>query len=234
MPHITAICGGLVVLLLALSACGEEGREISLEEAKRVRFRVSVDGVGFDIPVNYHHNEFVFLRGRWPSPPRAQVEGRERRKVDYLSFQVVFPNLEPYTEATAAEFDKVGLDRQISVSVTHLERPNWLYYFEHVGPRLRKEAPVSELPTMRHYFDTVTNQDVYVDHNDPKSITTRIICDRPKPNTFPGCTTETRYKNDRFNLNHHFGLAYLSQWPEADHKLRALLDQFAKSAALNP
>lgn len=197
------------------------------EEVKTLKFRVSVEGVAFDVPVNYSHSEYAMFKA-WPRPPQAQVEGRERPKVDVIKIIALLPDMEPYTEANATEFDRNDWGRKVSGYLTK-RRVNWKYYFDNVGPRLKRLSDSPEVPGMLYYRDPAAKHDVYLSHDHPDPNVTRIICKDPEKGKFPDCNVYTVYL-DRFDFQITFARPYLGQWRDIERKSKALLDRFRESA----
>jgi len=200
---------------------------MTLEEVKTLKFHVSVEGVAFDVPVNYSHSEYAMFKA-WPRPPQAQVEGRVRPKVDVIKITALLPDMEPYTEANAVEFEKPGWGKQVKVYMTK-RRVNWKYYFDNVGPRLKRLSDSPEVPGMLYYRDPAAKHDVYLSHDHPDPNLTRIICKDPEKGKSPYCTVYTVYL-DRFDFQITFARPYLGQWRDIERKLKALFDRFRESA----
>lgn len=205
---------------------------MSIEDAKNLEFRVSVGGVAFDVPVNYHHQDYELLR-QWPRPPDGQLEGRERTPVDYIRIYALLPDMAGYTESNAREFDTPGWGRKVGISMTHRQRIIWKYYFENTAPRLRPDPESRQVPGMIHFIDT-TGQDIYLSHDHPNKDIVRIICDLDSAAPSPACQVDTKYGEKAFELTYNFSLQYLSRWREIDHSIKALLDRFAQSAKNHP
>jgi hypothetical protein len=189
--------------------------------------------VAFDVPVNYHHGEFEALKV-WPRPPRAQVEGRERPKVDVIKIDALLPDMQPYTEANAAEFNKPGWGKKVMVYLTK-RRVNWQYYFDNTGKRLVKLPESAEVPGMLHYRDPLARHDVYFSHDHPEPNLIRIICkgDEETKGKSPYCNIDTVYSG-HFDLQITFARSYLSQWRDIERKTKKLFDQFHQAASQPP
>jgi hypothetical protein len=223
-------CFILVAAMLLTSACwGKETKPMTLEEVKTLKFHVSVEGVAFDVPVNYHHEEFAMLKV-WPRPPQAQVERRERPKVDVIKITALLPDVEPYTEANAVEFEKPGWGKKVEAYMTK-RRVNWKYYFDNFSQRLVKLPESPEVSGMLHYRDSLARHDVYFSHDHPDPNLTRIICPDSSIDKAPSpsCHVQTVYM-DRFDLKITFARPYLGQWRDIERKLKALFDRFHESA----
>lgn len=206
------------------------------EEVQNFKFRVTVEGVDFDVPVNYHYEEFERFK-IWPRPPRAQVEGRARRKVDVIEITALLPDVEPYTEANAAEFGVRGFGKEVSATLFKRRSglASWQYYFDYAGKQLVRLPESPEIPDMVHYREayqgTVSDhRDIYLSHDHPEEDLIRIICrNKKEEGDFPYCKVETLY-SDRFNLNLTFGREYLGQWREIERKVKRVFDDFREAA----
>lgn len=195
-------------------------------EIQTLEFRVSVEGVKFDIPVNYHYEEFETLKV-WPRPAQAQVDGRERPKVDVIKITALLPDMAPYSEGNAVEFEHKGWGRKVRVYMT-ARRVDWKYYFDNFAKRLEKLPKSAEAPSMLHYRDPLARHDVYFSHDRPHPELIRILC--KEEGKFPYCRVQTVYL-DRFDFEISFAREHLSQWRDIEHKLKALFDRFRSSAA---
>lgn len=199
------------------------------EELATLKFRVSVEGIAFDVPANYHYSEFEMYR-EWPRPPKAQVEGKERTKVDVIKITALLPDLSPYTEENAAEFRAPGLGKEV-IGYMARRRINWEYWFSNAFKRMKRMPGLPEMPGMLRYRDPLARYDVYLSHDKPQldSNLKRIICPDFKPKQLPSCELQTPYL-DRFDLEIRFSRSYLHQWREIEQKMKALLDSFRESA----
>ena len=119
-----ALLACAVIALIGVLAT-QRFRYANLEEAKLLKYRLTLKGAGldFDVPLNYDHRAYLQNHRQWPRPPHG------RQAVDYITIHALLPDLEPYTELNAAEFEKPGWGRVIRASTTHLPRVDWFYYF---------------------------------------------------------------------------------------------------------
>jgi hypothetical protein len=234
-----AVLACLVIALAGstLTRClGLNDPPATLAEARQLAFRVILKntGIRFDIPVTYDYSGFVRKQRQWLRPSRDEVHGAKRREVDYIVITALLPDMEPYTEENAAEFEKPGWGRKVRVSMTHMPRANWPYYFEHFAHRLERLPDFPEVPRMLHYRDLYLKNEVFLSHDHAVKDLIRIICDaQVPPPPFPNCKVATLYLN-RFYFEYSFGRPYLPQWREIDRKLKALYDQFAQAATHYP
>lgn len=217
----------LLALVLALEGCSGE-KPATLQEAQGLTYRLSVGGVGFDMPVTYDYSSYsmIFKRKGWPRPPQT------RDAVDYLSVTMLLPDMEPYNERNAAEFEALGPGRKVKIALTHLFRP-WDYYFQNFAWRRTPLSEHPDIPGMLHYRDEMARHELFFSHDYPARNLTRILCPDSRNASDPNCHVETLYR-DRFRLEYWFAQRYLPQWREIDRKLRERLDQFALAASLNP
>jgi hypothetical protein len=198
-------------------------RYANLEEAKHLQYHATLKGtgLGFDIPVTYYHSGYLRNQRRWPRPSHA------REEVDYITIDALLPDLEPYTETNAAEFETPGWGRKIKASMTHLPRGDWAYYFKNFAYRLERLPDSPEVPGMLHYQDTLTKHEIFLSHDRPAPNLIFINCRDTTNRPFPSCDVQTLYRN-RFYFKYTFGRSFLSQWREIDCKLKALFDHFAQ------
>lgn len=103
--------GLIVTLIISIGAImlipAKPQPPLTLEQAMNLNFRVSIKGAPFDTPVNYHHTEYSYFK-KWPRPPQGQIDGTERREVDYIKVTALLPDMSPYSAENAAEFEKPG------------------------------------------------------------------------------------------------------------------------------
>jgi hypothetical protein len=222
---------GLALPLVALiSACSSRDTQpMTPEEVQTLKFRVSVEGVAFDVPVNYHHGEFETIKV-WPRPPQAQVEGRKRPKVDVIRIYALLPDMHPYMEANAAEFDKPGWGKKARVYLTK-RRANFKYFFDNFGQRLQRLPESPEVPGMLHFLDYDNHlffSHVPIEPMDPNLV--HIKCSERGSVPSPSCNIWTVYL-DRFDLQIAFARSYLAQWRDIERKTKLLLDKFRESAS---
>lgn len=226
----------MLMFIVLVSACSSENTQpMTPEEVRTLKFRTSVEGYGFDVPVNYLYDDFE-VHKRWPRPPRAQVEGRGRDKVDEIKITALLPDMEPYTEANAAQFAEPGFGKKVLARLYKRRYwiANWQYYFSAVGPFLTRLPDTQDAPGMVHYRYERGKEDVYLSYDHPENDLIRIICkDKLRDWEYQACHVDALY-SDSFNFYLAFDRAYLSQWREIDRKIQALFDRFHDSALQQP
>ena len=204
---------------------------MTLNELKELKFKVTVEGVNFDVPVLYHYND-VYL-GTWPTPTDDELEGK-RKKVDVLRFKALLPDLAPYNENNAKEFEVLGHGKKVGIYMTK-RKVNWRYYFDNFFEKDLTPLPDStSVPNMFRYRDiSANNEQVYFSANKPINKLIKITCDDPeldpRPPVSPSCEVQTVYQ-DRYDLTLTFALEYLPQWREIDQKAQQILDSFITPA----
>lgn len=221
-------------LVISTGMTKEKQMPLSLNEAKRLKFHVSLEGVPFDVPVTYAHSEYVIFKS-WPKVPKEQIEGRSRPEVDWIKITALLPNIDPYTEENSAEFDKVGWGRKVTAGLTH-RRANWPYYFENFFSRLKRLPDSPDAPSMLRYLDTATKHEVFLSDDKPRDDLTQIICDSldfdSKLPPSPDCKVTTTFRG-RFEFHYAFHRNYLDQWRNIDSKLKFRYEEFIHSAQSN-
>jgi len=209
-----------------------EYRNMPYSELKSHKLYVTIDGVNFNIPLNYYYNVYESNGGHWPIfSEKEKTSPQKRKEADSLRFVALAPGMEPYNEINSDEFRKPGWGRKVQVYLTHRERPDWPYYFKYTAPRLVGLPKNEYLPQMYHYLDSASGQDVYMSSDSPRRDLVQIICDTADSvsRRFPSCSVTASYM-DRFMLHYTFALSKLDQWPEMDNEVRRLLDQFHQEA----
>lgn len=214
------------------------GETVTLKDANNVYFRSSIDGVEFDVPLNYHFREYNPKLGGWHlAHSRKQHELQERQEIDYINISALLPELEPVTEANLTEFQVLGWGNRMSVSLTHF-RPHE-YFFKNTLPSLERREPSPEMPGMFHYY--YYGSDLYMSHDQPVKELTTIRCNDQAVfhEASPACNINTFYipkyasqasldsaNKAILSLEYYIPRQYLPQWESVDQKLKQLLDQF--------
>ncbi len=235
--HFTVI----FLILSPISGCSDEQPPTTWEDAKNIKNQSSLDGVGFDVPLNYELGEFQRPQSNWPKLTKKIREGKTRPAVDFIKIHALLPDLEPVTEENIAFFMDPSYGRKIHAFITHPR--SFQYFFTNTAPKSLERLPDSaEMPGMLHYRDNNFQDDVYLshDHDDPNLIFIR--CHNLPKRVSPSCGIETVFRhkfnhnqNDEiststtFYLGYKFSKVYLPQWREIDYKVKALFEQFAVS-----
>ena len=232
----------ILSLLNLATGCSDEP-PTTWEEAKNIKTRSSLDGVGFDVPLNYLFGEFAMNQYTWPTVSKEVREGRRRYAVDFVKLYALLPDLEPVSEKNLAVFKEPGWGRKVDAFITHPR--SFEYYFKFTAPSRLERLPDSrEIPGMLHYLDNVTQDEFYLSHDHAVPELTRIRCPYSTSGQFPYCEVETLYRHEAitgkngenfsvstpYYLNYSFARSYLPQWRDIDRKLKALYDHFAQSA----
>ena len=210
---------------------------ISLAEANKINFRVSMDGVNFDVPLVYNFKEYnQQLRG-WGGVPQKQIEGKKRLAVDLIKIDAIFPDLSPLKEENLVQFEKLAWGQNMHASITHM-RP-WDHYFKYFFEGLQRRPDSPELPGMLHYYDPSGKADILFSHDHPTDELVRIRCADENffHSAYPICVVETSYRpapdvalskpitKTIFSLRYELPSQYIAQWRTIDQKLKSRFDQ---------
>lgn len=207
---------------------------LTLEQAKNLSFRVSVKGIPFDIPVNYHYNEYSYFK-KWPQPTQGEIDGTERKSVDVIKVTALLPDMAPYTSENAAEFEKRGGGSTVSIlfqergTLDLLNKARGLEKIENL-----------KLPGMLQY----EARSRYKDEFFSPDYSINIRCDNKPASAdyFPHCDVLSPYRHKsktgdivqpEFYFDYSFPVEYLPQWREIGEQVQALFDRFAASAQHN-
>ena len=213
-----------LIIPALLSACDlGQTKPLTLEQAKTYKFRITVNGVPFDIPVNYAYSDYAYNK-RWPVPTKKELEGKGRRKVDTIKVLVVLPEFEPYSENNSKAFEGPGWDKQVLIYLTN-QRNVWEYYFKHAVPNLKNLPPDPKVPGMHRYHDAATNRTIYLSHDRPSANLVRIICIDPRDVPSPSCNVDTSYLG-LFDLKITFSLRHLESWRSIEQRTKLVMDSF--------
>ncbi len=237
-------CVTILYTLISLG-CSNEGPSnnpgkapLTIEEAKQLKYRITLENVYFDIPVLYNYTVYS-ISGGWPRPSQGEIDGTSRRKVDSFMVEVLLPDMAVYDKSNATEFDVLGHGNRLRIKVNKL-REDWPHYFNNAFKRLIPLDKSALVPNMLRFRDSrSTNSDVYFSSIDPKKAITMMSCYDPensvshKDMTSQNCSVVTVYQ-DKIEVTYTFSLDYLPRWKETDEKTRALLDSFIDSASTPP
>ncbi|WP_173053016.1 hypothetical protein [Candidatus Nitrotoga sp. AM1P] len=216
---------------------------ISLEEAKKISIRVSMDGVNFDVPLIYSFNGYNPQLHGWRSVPRGQIEGKKRPIVDFIKIDAILPGLSPVSDENLAQFEKLAWRQNMHASIAHM-RP-WDYYFKYFFERLQRQPDLPKLPGMLHYYDPSAKADIFFSHDHPTDELVRIRCADENffHSAFPICVVETSYspapevalsksvKKTVFYLRYELPSQYIAQWQPIGQKLKSRFDQMVSTNA---
>jgi len=206
---------------------------LTLEEAMKLRFRASVQGAAFDIPVNYHHTQYSYFK-EWPRPTQGELDKEERRKVDVIKVTALLPEMSPYTLENAAEFEKPGWGKTISI---YFSQEKYLNLPGYISRLVKMEN--SSLPGMDQYESSIGRDDLFFSSD--QLIKIRCDIEPSKEGWYPTCEVLRPYhykqKNNGtaipvFHLRYTFSRDYRQQWREIDEKVVTLFDRFAEYSHL--
>lgn len=207
---------------------------MTLDELKRIKSKMTIEGVDFDVPVLYLYNGYPKNINAWPALSQEELEGK-RRPFDVLRFEALLPNLAHRDESNVSEFEVLGHGDKVRIFMDKHRVDKWQYYFKHYFKKDLIPLPESPaVPNMYRYRDTMSDNDqVYFSDTKPSGKLIKITCDDPeldpRPSVSPSCEVQTVYQN-HFDLKLTFALKYLPQWREIDQKVQNLLDSFVTSA----
>ncbi len=216
---------------------------INLAEAKEINFRVSMDGVNFDVPLVYNFKGYKQQLRGWGSVQQQKIQGKRRPAVDFIKIDAMLPDLSPLREENLAQFEKLAWGQNVHASITHM-RP-WDRYFEYFFEGLQRKPDLPELPGMLHYYDPSGKADIFLSHDYPTDELIRIRCADENffHNEFPICIVETSYrpapdvvisepkKNTAFFLTYELPSQSITQWQTIGKKLKSRFDQMVSNDA---
>jgi hypothetical protein len=214
---------------------------IPMSQAKAVVLKQSIDGVSFDVPLNYHFRGYNKKSGGWPNISAESIAGKKRKAYDYITIHVAMPDFAPINERNSADFQVKGHGEIVRASLSHMQ--HWDYYFANTFPRNEKRPESPDVKGMFHYYDALARHDLFLSHDHATDELTRIICHDQKffHHLSPSCNVETYYRPPSasghqeqvqpiFHLEYVFSSQYLSQWRDIDRMLRLTFDQFVSNA----
>ena len=210
---------------------------ISLAEAKEMNFRVSMDGVNFDVPLTYNLKGYNQQLHGWGHLSQKKINGKERPAVDFIIIDAMLPDLSPLKEENLAQFEKLAWRQNLHASITHT-RP-WDRYFKYFFERLQPQPESTKLPGMLHYYDPSDKADIFLSHAYPTNELIRIRCADESffHNEIPICIIENSYhpapdmvisepiNRTKFFLRYELPSQYITQWQTIDKKLKSRFDQ---------
>lgn len=210
---------------------------INLAEAKEIIFRVSIDGVNFDVPLVYNLKGYSQQLRGWGNVPKKKIEGKKRPAVDLIKIDAILPDISPLREENLAQFEKLAWGQNLHASITHAR--SWDPYFKYFFEKLQRQPDSPELPEMLHYYDPSDKADIFLSHNYPTDELIRIRCADENffHSALPICVVETSYrpvldvmkskpiKKITFYLRYELPGQYIAQWQTIDKKLKSRFDQ---------
>lgn len=214
----------LVVLLLAVTqlyACGEDA-EKSRRNLETGVVRIDLDGHRFDVPVRYMYYESKVKRGMWATPKKGRTE------VGYLSFDVLLPDLRPYYPEDDARWKVRGYGDRVTGSIKKGNTKDFELVvkrkFDGVAKgRLQREKDVYGLI---YFSPKGGGRDEYLPI-DGRELA--IDCANDQELSFLSCKVTSNYR-DGIVIVSYYGLSHLPRWREIDDGIRALVDNFGKTA----
>lgn len=217
----------LIFLLLAVTqlyACGEDA-EKSRRNLDTGVVRIDLDGHHFDMPVRYMYYESKVKRGMWATPKKGRTE------VGYLGFSVLLPDLRPYYPEDDARWKVRGFGDRINGSIMKGNTNG----FEIVAKRKLDEVKKGwyqrekDVYGLNHFSGKGQRHDAYLPKNGRELI---INCNKAvllESGFFPYCRFRSNYR-EGIVLEYSYSLQHLSRWREIDDGIRALVDNFGKTA----
>lgn len=234
-------------IILAMScmilACADEDLPpTTWNDIKQLKLRSMVDGVAFEVPLSYSFGEYARNLYNWPKVSKDVREGKTWETVDVVKIYALLPDLEPVNEQNLDAFMALGWGQTLRAFITH-PRP-FDYFFKNSAHILQRMPDVPEMPGLLHYVSIDNLDEVFLTHEYATPELTRIRCSYTEPRQSPYCEIDKHFRieitrgdgasvSTMYYLQYSFSRAYLSQWREIDHKLKALFDQFAQSANQN-
>ncbi|MFZ2524533.1 MAG: hypothetical protein WAW87_04390 [Candidatus Ferrigenium altingense] len=205
---------------------------LTLEEAAKSYYQLSVKGAPFDIPLTHTRTGGPIKGGgyfnTWESP------GSGRKEVDYINVAALLPDMSPYTVENAAEFDRLGWGKRVTILFGQEKSLN-LSYIRQLG-----KMENSKLSGMLQYDGGSIFNDEFISQDYLISI--RCSKEPPKKDWYPSCEVLRPYTYRSqlgntifpvFHLRYHFSAEYMQQWHEIDEKVITLFDRFATHAQKN-
>ena len=138
--------------------------------------------------------------------------------------------MEGFSEQTAQRFEVRGYGDTLraTLNVRPNVEPN--HFFWTIGPRLRRLRE----PTVHGFLsfqDTVTESDVFLNHDVPLADLTVITCHQDKPQSgSPSCEVRTKHSREGFFLTYWFARSHLRYFREIDTGVKSLFEEFSATA----
>jgi len=180
--------------------------------------RVDLKGYIANIPENYFWRKYQFS-GRW------WKASQEREKIDALTIVVLLPELLPWHKDLAGEFEKPDADT-LSVSMSVEKTPDWPFiYFRNVRKRLELVPGSDAAPGLLHFRDTITDDDVFLEFDEPRQKMIKVICAR-RDKGFNSCWNMASNYQDHYNLSYRYPRRFIKEWRAIDSNIKQLFDTF--------
>lgn len=149
--------------------------------------------------------------------------------VDGFALMVLLPNLEPYSEANAAEFTKPGYHRKLDLLVQLKgEAPSADTQFSNRvnnGQFFRvQESRHEVVGLVRYESKLVVRDDLYVPDK-VGDVEVFYSCVKEGLRPHPSCLGVTFYGGD-IALQYYFSREYISDWQAIDVSIKSLLGEF--------
>ncbi len=236
------LIAGLVVLVILFfpffDIASDKPYGISTEEAQRTYEYLRLGEESFDVPLTYSYRSF----GKFEEEKRWSPPNSRRKKVDVISIQGLMPDMAPYSEENAVEFDRLGWGKKLMATLSPGVQ-DWTYYLEHSAKRLEPMPESAETPKgFKRFYDPniddpefknrvsasraleITSE-VFMNFDRPVSGATRIRCYLPGSAFSPSCKVDTEYRG-AYLLTYWFSRDYLAQWVEIDRAVKTAFDRF--------
>ncbi|MDP1931404.1 MAG: hypothetical protein Q8L60_08105 [Gammaproteobacteria bacterium] len=188
--------------------------------------RTEIEGRSYNVPIRYTYGQAIEKNGRWPT---AKLE---RVKVGALTISVLLPDMKPYYPEDDARWRVKGHGDRVEVTITNsLGKPDWFqrYRGKYFNGQDKYSTRQDEVYGLILFAGHGYTSDTYFPANDEIELT--MSCDKqPKSTGFsPSCSVKTNYLPG-IALRYYYSKDYLPRWQEIDVRLKALFDQFERSA----
>jgi len=217
------LIGAFLLSTLFLLAGCMGNQQPTLDELKLQKFKISVNGIAFDVPVLYLHHDYYPRLKKWPQPTLLNRLGL-RQAVDVMAVEALLPNMEPYTAENAETFDELGHGKKIKISITN--RP-WdsSHYFKDIVPRyLISNNSGIPIDGFTRYEDPFSKHIVYLNRKSPDEGLIYAYCYLNDDSESPVCLVQAYYKKT-LGLQYYFSRKYIGDLPEVHRQVLQLIDQ---------
>lgn len=206
---------GLMVIATGATGCRQAQQQPDLDTP----VKYIIDGHKLQIPLRYHYYESIKRKGRWPRPKPDFKDSQ------YLEIVALLPDLVPYRDDNAHEFEKLGHGNRIAISL----RKNSLRPLKDILTdiqyrlTLRPDAP-SGLIRYAERQPPGQATDLYIKKDDANGFfKMRCVHDKALPS--PACKV-TRIDKRGLVLEYTFKLEALEQWETIGASVNALIEGF--------